>query len=403
MNQIACSSSAGLTAIKSLNYLRPLYAALPLILAGTTASRSITTGVRQFSTPVRTFNKLQSSAARQTPLTSGAIAIVRHFSSSQPPDHPLDSYQNKSPTNSGIRIPKESTKITWVIKNFSSSQSESIYSDTFVVGGCKWFLEAYPKGYNYDNHLSLFLEVHDSESLPHGWRRHAQCLLTILNQNPDKNIQLDDVKVWFDDKVYYRGHISILPFDKLVAEENGFLVNGELKIVAKIDFLEAIGELDVTEETTTSTVTETKNVKGFQLLSSQAETVSRVFERHPEIASELRATNPTLRTGYLSFLLSLIETMCQSPQELSKDDMTSAHAALKYMTDAGFKLDWLQKKLDELCEIKEKEKVCETQLQEMEKELKSLKMKCSDMEALVQKEKAKMSATKHPFSFDYLV
>lgn len=131
--------------------------------------------------------------------------------------------------------------------------------------------------------------------------------------------------------------------------------------------------------------------------------MSRVFERHPEIAFGFRARNPTLRAGYMSFLLSLIESMCQSPQELSKDDMTSAYAALKSMTDAGFKLDWLQKKLDELCEIKEKEKVCETQVQEMEKELKSLKMKCSDMEALVQKEKAKMSATKLPLSFDDLV
>ncbi|CAA7062328.1 unnamed protein product [Microthlaspi erraticum] len=298
MNQIACSSSGGLTAIASLNYLRPLYAALPLILAGATAtatSRSITTGVRQFSTPVRTVNKLQSSAARQTPLTSGAIAIVRHFSSSH---HPEEKF-----------------------------------------GLMRWF--------------------------------------------------------------NYRGHTSILPFDKLVAEDNGFLVNGELKIVARVGLFEAIGKLDVTEENTTSTVTE--NVKGFLLLPSQAETMSRVFERHPELASELRATNPKLRTGYLSFLLNLIETMCQSPQELSKDDMTSAHAALKYMTDAGFKLDWLQKKLDELCEIKEKEKVCETQLQEMENELESLKMKCSDMEALVQKEKAKMSATKLPLSFDDLV
>jgi len=30
------------------------------------------------------------------------------------------------------------TTITWVIKNFSSLQSAPIYSDIFVVGGCKW-------------------------------------------------------------------------------------------------------------------------------------------------------------------------------------------------------------------------------------------------------------------------
>ncbi|CAA7062325.1 unnamed protein product [Microthlaspi erraticum] len=401
MSQIVCSSSARLTAITSLNYLRPLYAALPLILAGataTTTSRSITTGVRHFSTPVRTFNKLQSSAARQTPLTSGAIAIVRHFSSSQSPELLIDSIR-RFYGNADL-IPKESKKITWVIKNFSSFQSESIHSDPFVVGGCKWSLEASPKGYKDDNHLSLLLAAHDYESLPPGWRRHAGYLLTILNQDPDKNWQQDDVrKAWFREKAHSWGHTSILPLEKLVAEDSGFLVNGELRIVAKIDVFQATGELDVTEETTTSTVTETKNVEWHQLLPSQAELISRVFERHPEIAYEFRATNPTLRTGYLSFLLSLIDTVCQSPDKLSKDDMTSAYAALKSMTDAGFKLDWLRKKLDELWEMKEKEK---TQVQEMENELKSLKMKCSDMEALVQKEKAKMSATKHPLSFDDL-
>ncbi|CAA7062329.1 unnamed protein product [Microthlaspi erraticum] len=290
MNQIACSSFNGHTAITSLNYLRPLYAALPLMLAGTTAattSRSITTtGVREFSTPVRTFNKLQFSAASQTPLTSGAIAIVRHFSSSQSPGLPLYSYQIKPPTNRGIRfareskaclidrygsrrfygkadlIPKESKKITWVIKNFPSFQSESIHSDPFVVGGCKWSLEASPIGDDEDNYLSLFLKVHDYESLPPGWRRHAGYHLTILNhQDPDKNLQQDCViKAWYNENAHFWDHTFILPLDKLVAQDSGFLVNGELKIVAKIDLFESIG-VSVTEETTMSTVTETKKVK----------------------------------------------------------------------------------------------------------------------------------------------
>nr|CBW45925.1 RTM3 protein [Arabidopsis thaliana] len=29
-------------------------------------------------------------------------------------------------------------KITWTIKNFASLPSDLIYSDHFVVGGCKW-------------------------------------------------------------------------------------------------------------------------------------------------------------------------------------------------------------------------------------------------------------------------
>ncbi|VVB04060.1 unnamed protein product [Arabis nemorensis] len=106
--------------------------------------------------------------------------------------------------------------------------------------------------------------------------------------------------------------------------------------------------------------------------------MSRVFKRHPEIASEFRRENPTLRTNYMSFLLGMIETMCQSPQELSKDDMSSAYAA-------------------------EKGKVSETRLQKMKDELKDLKMKCSNIEALVEKEKAKALDAKLRFSFDDVV
>ncbi|KAF2542807.1 hypothetical protein F2Q68_00030212 [Brassica cretica] len=95
--------------------------------------------------------------------------------------------------------------------------------------------------------------------------------------------------------------------------------------------------------------------------------------------------------------------MCQSPQELSQEDLTDAYAAMGFMIDAGFKLDWLEKKLDEVSEKKNKEKSSEAGLQEMEEDLRDLKRKYSDMEALVQKEKVKMSAAKAPLSFDDVV
>lgn len=98
----------------------------------------------------------------------------------------------------------------------------------------------------------------------------------------------------------------------------------------------------------------------------QVESARRIFERHPEIASEFRPKKPNLRTAYMSLLLSLIETMCMLPQEVSKDDLSDAYVALGSMRDAGFKLDWLEKKLDEMSEKKEKEETGETRMQEME-------------------------------------
>uniref|UniRef100_A0A0D3CUJ8 MATH domain-containing protein n=2 Tax=Brassica oleracea var. oleracea TaxID=109376 RepID=A0A0D3CUJ8_BRAOL len=180
----------------------------------------------------------------------------------------------------------------------------------------------------------------------------------------------------------------MLSLDEINAKDSGFLVNGELKIVVEIELLEIICKVEV---------------NGFHLLSSQVESVSRMFEKHPETASEVHLKNPNLRTGYMSLLLSLIDTLCQSPHKLPKDDLDEAHYALESLTDAGFKLDWLEKKISQVSEMKEKEKDGESRRQDIEKELKDLKQKCSDVEAQLEKEKSEALAAKAPFSFDDII
>ncbi|XP_019101935.1 PREDICTED: MATH domain and coiled-coil domain-containing protein At3g58360-like [Camelina sativa] len=146
----------------------------------------------------------------------------------------------------------------------------------------------------------------------------------------------------------------------------------------------------------------------------------------------MRLKNPNLRTGYMSLLLSLIETLRQSPNELHKTEIDEAFAALRSMTDAGFKVDWLAKKLVELSEKKQKEeaggtrismtdagfkvdwlakKLVElsekkqkeeaggTRMQEIKDELKSLKQKCLDLEVQLEDTKTEVSAAKAPLSF----
>jgi hypothetical protein len=50
--------------------------------------------------------------------------------------------------------------------------------------GCRRVL-LFPKGNNVD-HLSLYLDVADSPSLPYGWSRFAQFNLTVVNQYDSK-------------------------------------------------------------------------------------------------------------------------------------------------------------------------------------------------------------------------
>ncbi|AEE79778.1 putative protein [Arabidopsis thaliana] len=300
-------------------------------------------------------------------------------------------------------------KFAWVIKNFSSLQCKKFYSVPFQIGDCKWRLSIYPKGNNCD-YLSLFLEVADFKSLPSGWRRYVKLRLYIVKQ-----------------EMWGWGFLYMLPLTKLHDEKEGFLVNGELMIVAEVDALGFIDPLNESEESEDPTQPlkkiklnddgavssdlleeasprkESMEVNGFQVLPSQVESVRLIFERHPDIASEFRAKNQYLRKACMDFLLSLVETLCQSLQEFSNEDLVEADIALTYLKDAGFKVDWLEKKLDQVRDKKEKERSCLAKLQETEETLLKLKQKCTELDALMDTEKAELSAIRTPLSFEDVV
>ncbi|CAH2080085.1 unnamed protein product [Thlaspi arvense] len=150
-----------------------------------------------------------------------------------------------------------------------------------------------------------------------------------------------------------------------------------------------------------SLVTEDNATNGTSL--DQVQSVRRIFQKHPDIASEFRAKNQHLRNACMSFLLSLIKTLCQSLDELSNEDLVEADIALTYLKDAGFKVDWLENKLDQLKKNKEKEQSGLARLQEIEEDLLKLKQKCLDLNALAEKEKSELSVTRTALSFDDLV
>ncbi|CAD5318171.1 unnamed protein product [Arabidopsis thaliana] len=280
-------------------------------------------------------------------------------------------------------------EITWVIKNFSSLQSATIYSDQFVVGGCRWRIMAFPKGNKKADYFSLYLDVPDKESLPIGWRRHAKVSFSLVNKISDKLSILRETQQWFDKNAPDWGFTEMISLTELHAEE-GLLMNGELTVVAKVEVLEVVGKLDLSEES--SPVIETIDVNGFQVESAKS-----MFERYLDIASKFRPKNPYLKTDVL---LSLTQTICQSPQELSNDDVADAGVALAYLREAGFELDWLEKKLDEVKEKKKKEEACLAEIQDMDEHVKPLKKKYLDLEAQIDKKKAELLAARAPLSLN---
>ncbi|ANM63461.1 MATH domain/coiled-coil protein [Arabidopsis thaliana] len=318
-------------------------------------------------------------------------------------------------------------KFCWIIKNFSP-QSERLYSVPVLIGDCKWRPIAYPIR---DKYFSLCLQVVDFESLPCGWGRYVELRLTLRNQHNSLNLSIK-ADHCFDEKRTTWG-IPIperIPICKLQTElyQSEHVVKGDFKIIAEVDVFEAVGTLtesdisgkaselltkkirndgnesgDLLKKTSPEKESNHVDVNGFQVLPSQVEYVRSIFERHPDIAVEFRAKNQHLRTSCMIFLLSLIETLCQSLEELSNEDLVEADIALTYVKDAGFKVDWLEKKLDQVKDKKEREQSGLARLHELEEYLLKLKQKCSNLDLLVEKENVELSATRTPMSFNDVV
>ncbi|KFK35053.1 hypothetical protein AALP_AA5G228400 [Arabis alpina] len=305
-------------------------------------------------------------------------------------------------------------KFIWVTKSFPSLQSEKTYSAQFSFGDgkCRFVVHRIE-----DDYLSLSLDV---VSISSEFRRETKFSFTIVNQVSKRFLKLREpqhVRIG-DDQNPKNGFRLLYFLGKFKAKTGGFIVNGEVTIASVFGYLQVLAKLDGIEESeeTTNPVKriklidhgtvsidlqkETMDVNGVQVLPSQMEFVSRLFEKHPDIALVFHSKNPHLRTGYINILLSLTKKLGQSPQELSNDDLLDASIALTYMTDGGFKMDWLGNALEKVKEKKKKEEACLARLRESEEELKPLKQKYLELEAQVDKEKAELLEVRAPLSFD---
>ncbi|XP_019094954.1 PREDICTED: MATH domain and coiled-coil domain-containing protein At2g42460-like [Camelina sativa] len=196
---------------------------------------------------------------------------------------------------------------TWKIDNFSD-RKERMMSEPFSCGGCEWrarffFVILNHSGKElyrsyYDGRSRLFC----AEATPWAWGVKGLLSLTEL-QDPENNILTVQVFVEVDE-VVHQGQST----------EN--------------DLLE---------------------FEGVQILASQAHSVTRLLRNHLGFNVDFAPKYRELRAVYYTLLVSLIETlMSKSPQSLSLAELTNAQSQLTELTKAGFKLDFLESKLEEL-------------------------------------------------------
>jgi len=128
--------------------------------------------------------------------------------------------------------------------------------------------------------------------------------------------------------------------------------------------------------------------------------VKRIFEIYPNIASEVPSMKPCLKTLYMNVLLGIIETLCQLPAELSDTDLDEASIAVLFVSQGGFKVDWLEKKLKEVKEKKKNVDNGKARLQQIEEDLQKLNQKRLDLKDILDKEKANDLTANVPLSFN---
>ncbi|XP_043704401.1 protein RESTRICTED TEV MOVEMENT 3-like [Telopea speciosissima] len=129
------------------------------------------------------------------------------------------------------------------IKSFSllsNSSLERYYSGDFEAGGYKWKLCLYPKGdkeENVEGHISLYLEMSETDSLSPGWEVHALLRFLVLDQRRDKYLTLQDAKgrvKRFRASKTQCGFNRLITLNQFNDPTNGYLVNDNCVFGAEV-------------------------------------------------------------------------------------------------------------------------------------------------------------------------
>ncbi|CAH2047693.1 unnamed protein product [Thlaspi arvense] len=258
---------------------------------------------------------------------------------------------------------QKQTSFTFEIDNFSEKEG-LIRSPTFLSGCCEWYLAVFPK----EDHLALYLRVANRESLRLGWKRRAIYSFHLLDQSGKELYKTSEACQLFSAHLTGWGFPRAMRLKKL--QEKVFVETNKLIVKVQVKVVESVDESEVTGN-------ETLDVKGFQVLYPQAVSVSRLFTNHPGFAANFKTKNQLVRTTYMNILLGLIEALNKPPHSLSETELSNARSELADLTEAGFKLDWLRTKLDEVFLERKKASVDGIRVQELKEQVKNLKAELS--------------------------
>ncbi|XP_059665814.1 MATH domain and coiled-coil domain-containing protein At3g58270-like [Cornus florida] len=176
-----------------------------------------------------------------------------------------------------------SARFTWRADNFSTLNTQKLYSESFYVGEHKWRLLIFPKGNNVD-HLSIYLDSASSVTLPSGWSKFAQFSLSVINQIDNKSTKKQDFKHRFNARERDWGGLELVPLSELYDPGRGYLVNDTCVVEADFPGFRSV-ELKVEVAKTASGRDETSNS------SSQGDIDGRIRQNDSDTDTTLPQTD----------------------------------------------------------------------------------------------------------------
>lgn len=84
--------------------------------------------------------------------------------------------------------------------------------------------------------------------------------------------------------------------------------------------------------------------------------------------------NQSVKTTYMNLLLGLIEKLDKPSPSFTEIELSNAQSELIDLTEAGFELDWLKKKLDEISLEKKRGLTDGSRVQEIDEHIKNLNL-----------------------------
>ncbi|XP_013673228.2 MATH domain and coiled-coil domain-containing protein At2g42470 [Brassica napus] len=259
---------------------------------------------------------------------------------------------------------KKPTSFTFEIDNLSEKKG-LISSPTFLSGNYEWFVNVYPNGYHIDERLSLHLQVANPESLPLGWKKQASYSFALLNQSGKELYRTPESCKLF--RAQFTGWGSPKAFTLQKLQDMGYLENNKLILKVDVKVIEAVDEGAVTGK-------DMLDVRGFKVLYSQLPLVNKLFRKHPDIAVNFKLKNQSVKTTYMNLLLGLIEKLDKPSPSFTEIELSNAQSELIDLTEAGFELDWLKKKLDEISLEKKRGLTDGSRVQEIDELIKNLNL-----------------------------